>query len=186
MRSSAFVCLIRGINVGGRNVVPMAELRSVCTDLGWTGVQSYIQSGNLILYARAAPVTLEAELERGIERHFGLSVAVIVRRAEEWQTCIESNPFEESSRREPSLVMLALSKLPPEADAEGRLRERATSGERIVRVGDALWIHYPGGAGRSKLSPGLVDRLVGSPVTTRNWRTVLRIGELAQRALERE
>ena len=60
------------------------------------------------------------------------------------------------------------------------LREHALSGERIVQVGDGLWIHYAGGVGRSKLSPALLDRLVGSPVTARNWRTVLKLDELAR------
>ena len=82
-------------------------------------------------------------------------------------------------RREPNLVMLALSREPPDPSTVDRLRERATAGERIERVGDALWIHYAGGAGRSKLAPGGLDRVVGSPVTTRNWRTVLKLGELA-------
>lgn len=68
---------------------------------------------------------------------------------------------------------------PPRDDAVDGLRERAVNGERVRRVGDVLWIHYPGGAGRSKLSPGLLDRFVGSPVTTRNWRTVRKLAELA-------
>ena len=74
--------------------------------------------------------------------------------------------------------MLALAKAPPSSDAVQALQERAANGERVVRTGDALWIHYAGGAGRSKLSPALLDRLVGSPMTTRNWRTVLKVGEL--------
>jgi uncharacterized protein (DUF1697 family) len=75
--------------------------------------------------------------------------------------------------------MLALSKAPPKSEAVEGLRERAVGGERIVRVGDALWIHYGSGVAKSKLSPALFDRLVGSPVTARNWRTVLKLSELA-------
>ena len=60
------------------------------------------------------------------------------------------------------------------------LQAYAAGGERITQVGDALWIHYPNGSGRSKLSPALLDRLAGSPVTTRNWRTALKLHELAQ------
>ena len=176
---TGFLCLIRGINVGGHNRIPMAGLRTLCTDLGWTDVQTYIQSGNLFFRAGAAPAHLEAQLERGIERHFGVSAAVLVRSAAEWQAYLQANPFPESSRREPNLVMLALSREPPDPSTVDRLRERATAGERIERVGDALWIHYAGGAGRSKLAPGGLDRVVGSPVTTRNWRTVLKLGELA-------
>jgi uncharacterized protein (DUF1697 family) len=75
--------------------------------------------------------------------------------------------------------MLALSKLPPRPDAVPLLRERAVNGEHVAQVGEALWIHFSGGVARSKLSPALFDRLVGSPVTMRNWRTVLKLGEMA-------
>lgn len=78
--------------------------------------------------------------------------------------------------------MLGLSKAPPQPDAAARLQERATRGERVRLVGDALWIHFPGGVAESRLSPALLDRLAGSPVTTRNWRTVLKLHELARDA----
>jgi uncharacterized protein (DUF1697 family) len=79
--------------------------------------------------------------------------------------------------------MLALSKAAPHRDAVDGLHERAANGERITQVGDAIWIHYAGGVARSKLSPALLDRLVGSPVTGRNWRTVLKLDELTRRSM---
>jgi uncharacterized protein (DUF1697 family) len=75
--------------------------------------------------------------------------------------------------------MLALSKAPPNPGAVEGLRERAAGGECVAQAGDALWIHYGAGVAGSKLTPALLDRLVGSPVTTRNWRTVLKLGEMA-------
>lgn len=180
MKPAIFIALLRGINVGGRNSVPMAELRSLCEGLGWQDVQTYIQSGNLVFKAGAAPARLEADLERAIDRRFGVAAAVVVRAAADWPDIVAGNPFPEASRSEPGLVMLALSKAPPKPDAVERLSERAAAGERIARAGDAVWIHYAGGAGRSKISPGLLDRFVGSPVTTRNWRTVLELDELAR------
>ena len=176
---STFIALLRGINVGGHNKIPMPELRSACAELGWGDVQTYIQSGNLVFTAGAAPPALEAELERAIERRFGLSISVVVRAATDWPAYVKSNPFPDASEKEPNAVMLALSKSPPKADAEVRLQERAVLGERIVRVGDTLWIHFGDGMARTKLSPALLDRLAGSPVTMRNWRTVLKLGELA-------
>ena len=71
--------------------------------------------------------------------------------------------------------MLCLSKAAPNADALEGLRARAQDGERLEQVGEALWIHYPAGAGTTKLSPNLLNRLVGSPVTARNWRTVVKL-----------
>lgn len=172
------IALLRGINVSGRNKIPMAELRSLCGELGWAAVKSYIQSGNLVFRADDSSEALEATLEGAIERRFGLTIPVIVRPAAEWSAYLSANPFPEASQQEPNLVMLALSKASPRSDAAARLQERATGGERVVLVGDALWIHFADGAARSKLSPTLLDRLVGSPVTTRNWRTVVKLNEL--------
>lgn len=177
MRPRVFIGLIRGINVGGRNAVPMADLRAVCSDLGCKDVQTYVQSGNLIFRATDTPEHMEDQLEEAIDRRFGVSAAVLVRSAAEWQRYAEGNPFGEAANREPNLVMLALSKATPKPDAARALQERAAAGERVAQVGPVLWIHYPGGAGRSKLSAGSLDRFVGSPVTTRNWRTVLKLVE---------
>jgi len=182
MSRRTFIALLRGINVGGHNKVPMAELRALAEELGWAEVRSYVQSGNLVFEAEGEPASLEAELERAIERTFELSIAVIVRAAADWPAYVAGNPFPGASESAPNAVMLALSKAPPKSGAVEGLLERAAGGERVERVGDALWIHYAGGSGRSKLSPALLDRLVGSPVTTRNWRTVLKLDELARRS----
>lgn len=175
-----FIALLRGVNVGGRNKIPMQELRALCGSLGWTDVRTYIQSGNVIFRAGAVASALEDVLEHTIQRDLGLSIPVLVRAAADWPVYVRGNPFHDFSRTEPNRVMLALSKRPPRHTAVDELRERAEDGEQIARVGDALWFYYAGGAGKSKLSPTLVDRLVGSPVTARNWRTVLKLDELAR------
>jgi uncharacterized protein (DUF1697 family) len=179
-----FIALLRGINVGGHNKIPMPKLRSLCNHLGWDDVQSYIQSGNLVFYSASAAANLEAELENAIERRFDLAIPVIVRAAADWQDYIASNPFPDASQNEPNLVMLALSRHPPKHDAFFRLLERAGNGERIAQRGDAFWIHFTAGVAKSKLTPALLDRLVGSPVTMRNWRTVLKLNELAKDRLK--
>jgi uncharacterized protein (DUF1697 family) len=157
----------------------MSELRSLCTEIGWGDVQSYIQSGNVVFSAVATPAILESKLEAAIKRRFGLSIPIIIRSAANWSAYAKSNPFPTASKTEANLVMLALSKTKPNPGAVNELRQRAANGERIAQTGDALWIHFSSGVARSKLSPGLLDRLVGSPVTARNWRTVLKLDELA-------
>jgi uncharacterized protein (DUF1697 family) len=137
-------------------------------------------------HAGAPAASLEAELERGIERRFGLSIPIFVRAGADWPAYVKGNPYPEASQKEPNLVMLVLSKAPPNGDAVEGLREHALSGERIVQVGDGLWIHYASGVGRSKLSPALLDRLVGSPVTARNWRTVLKLDEMARHSMSKK
>jgi uncharacterized protein (DUF1697 family) len=179
MQAATFIALLRGINVSGRNKIPMLELRSLCGEIGWRDVQTYIQSGNLVFKASGPPARLEVELERALEGRFGLSIHTIVRAATDWPAYVKSNPYPGESKTEPNRVMLALSKIPPKQEAVEKLRERLAKGEHIVQVADALWLHYGGGVAKSKLSPALLDRLVGSPVTTRNWRTVLKLNELA-------
>jgi uncharacterized protein (DUF1697 family) len=183
-RSTTCIALLRGINVGGRHKIGMSDLRAVCTELGWLDVHSYIQSGNLIFRADSTAESLEHALERAIEQRFMLAIPVIVRTAADWAACVAGNPYREAAEREPTRVMLALSKVAPRHDAVSRLRERAVNGERVAAAGDALWIHFRDGVAASKLSPALLDRLVGSPVTMRNWRTVLTL-EALTRSTER-
>ena len=180
MHPNTFIALLRGINVSGRNKIPMSDLRPLCSELGWHDVQTYIQSGNIVFKAGAAPAKLEAQLEEAIEHQFGLSIAIIVRAATSWPGYVGGNPYPDVSEREPNRVMLGLSKAAPNQDAVEKLRQRAAPCERIVQVGDALWIHYGVGVAESKLSPAILDRLVGSPVTLRNWRTVVKLGEMAR------
>jgi uncharacterized protein (DUF1697 family) len=175
---SLFIALLRGINVGGHNKIPMTQLCSLCAGLGWSDVQSYIQSGNLVFKANDTPSTLEDELERAIERKFGLVISIIVRSAKDWPAYLKGNPFPEASQNEPNAVMMALSKAKPKSDAVAQLEERAVNGERIIRAGDALWLHFKNGMAKSKLTPALLDRLVGSPVTMRNWRTVVKLNQM--------
>lgn len=172
------VALLRGINVGGTRKLPMARLREICADLGWAEVATYIQSGNVIFAADGEAAALEQTLEEAIEAAFGFAVPVIVRSAAEWRTYPPGNPFPEAARDEPNRLMLHLSKRPPAADAEERIAARAAAGESVRRIGDALWIHYPAGAGTTKITPSLLDRAAGSPVTARNWRTVVTLQEM--------
>jgi uncharacterized protein (DUF1697 family) len=174
-----FIALLRGINVGGRARVPMAELRELVGELGWRKVETYIQSGNLVFEAAGKAAALEDALEGVLEKRFGFSPAVIVRPAAAWKAHADSNPFPEASAAEPNRVLLALAKTAPRPGAAREIQARAAAGERVEQAGDALWFHYPAGVGTSKLSPALIDRLAGSPVTARNWRTVQKLQEMA-------
>ncbi len=178
MAAQRYIALLRGINVGGHNKVPMAELRGVATELGWFDAQTYIQSGNLVFSAAGAAKSLEKKLEDAIQAHFDLVIPVLVRSRATWDRHAQGNPFPEASAIEPNKVVLGECKKVPRATAPDELGERAKNGERVALVGGALWLHFPSGIARTKLSPALLDRLVGSTVTMRNWRTVLKLGEM--------
>lgn len=173
------LALVRGINVGGR-VLPMAELRALCDGLGWQSVETYIQSGNILFESAAEPAALEAELEATIADRFGFRPPVMVRTPAQWAVYPAGNPFPEAARDAPNWLMLLVPKRPPAADAVERLWARATMGEQVGRAGDGLWIWFKDGVARSKLSPMLIDKLVESPATSRNHRTVMRLKEMLE------
>lgn len=174
-----WVALMRGINVGSTRKLPMVELRDLCGELGWAGAETYIQSGNLIVDAPGDAVSVRTMLEDAIAAHFGLKVDVIVRAAREWDGHVRANPFADDAAALPKLVHLCLSRDPLKDDAVAALRERANAGERIEAVNGALWIDFgDSGVARSKLTPGYIDKCAGSPVTARNWNSVLRIRDM--------
>jgi uncharacterized protein (DUF1697 family) len=172
------IALLRGINVGGARKILMSDLRGVCEGLGYLEITTYIQSGNVVLQTDDEAADVEAGLERAIAGRFGFAVAVVVRTAAQWSG-YQAQPFGALAETDPARVMLALAKATPAADAVTLLRARATADERVEAVGDAIWLYYANGTGRSKLSPGVIDRYIGSPATTRNWRTVEKLAALA-------
>ena len=173
------IALLRGINVGGRNKVPMAALRDLCAGLGWGAVETFIQSGNLVFDAPGAAAVLEAALEGALAKRFGFTPAVIVRTAPAWAAILAANPFPAESEAEPNRVLLGLAKHALAKDAAAAIEAKGAAGERVREAGGALWFHYPEGAGQSKITAASIDKAAGSPVTARNWRTALALRDMA-------
>ena len=174
-----FVALLRAVNVGGRKL-PMAELRGLCGDLGWDEVATYVQSGNVVFAASGSAAELETALEKAVEDRFGFHSEAMVRTAAQWRALIGANPFADDAKRAPGRVLLGVPKRPLAKAAAAGIAARAAAGERVEVAGGALWFHYPQGVGRSKLTPSLIDRFAGSPVTARNWGTVTALGEMLE------
>jgi uncharacterized protein (DUF1697 family) len=164
------VALLRGINVGGGRKVPMAELRAVAEGLGLTKVRTLIASGNLIFEGDIS----EPEVEAAVERHFGFPVDIMVRTAAEWSAIVAANPFPHEAEAAPKFLLLYLGKQPTAEEAVAYLTARAAPEEKVAGHGDALWIYFAAGGGRSKLASGPKPGLW----TGRNWRTVLAIEEM--------
>ena len=172
------IALLRAVNVGGRKL-PMTDLRALCGELGWEEVETYIQSGNVVFTAAGKAETLEARLEKAIAVRFGFHSDVIVRSAAEWAKLRTSNPFLRECDTEPNRVLVGVAKSRLKPGAADAIAAKAAAGERVEEAGGALWFHYPAGVGTSKITPSLIDRAAGSPVTARNWRTVLKLQEMA-------
>lgn len=178
MAAAKLVALLRGVNVSGRHKVPMTELRALAEGLGWRDVETYIQSGNVVFRAAGKPCDLQRRLHDAIAGHFGFAVPVIVRTGAAFGGYLDDCPFAEAAAAEPNRVLLGLSVDKPRSNVAAELQDRARHGESVALAGDALWIHYAGGVGRSKLTPAVLDRAAGSPVTARNYRTACALRDM--------
>ncbi len=171
---TTYIALLRGINVGGKHKMAMADLRALFAEAGGENVTTYIQSGNVVFtHPGRASAKLGAELEQRIEALTGFGVAVVLRTARQWAAVVNDNPF---PGKETHLHVTFLSSDPP-AGALDSVDAAAFAPEEFALVGRQLYLHLPNGMARTKL-PKALD-VFPSPVTTRNWRTVLKLAELA-------
>ena len=178
---SAFVALLRGVNVGGNRKVAMADLRELAASLGLTDPQTLLQSGNLVFRssARSAP-QLEALLEKGAAGRLGIETDFIVRSAAELASIVERNPFPKEAASDPARLAVVFLKAPAGASASKSL-QAAIKGREVARVdGRQVYIVYPDGMGASKLTLPVIDRALGTRGTARNWNTVLKLGALTR------
>ena len=157
----------------------MKDLKALAEGLGFGDVRTYVASGNLIFSGKGAAGAVQKTLEKAIADRFGFPVEVVVRTAKEWPALMAANPFPAESETEANRVLLLLSKSPPPTDAAVRLMERAEAGEKAKASGGALWLHFPAGVGTSKLTPSFIDKVCGSPTTSRNVRTAAKLAEMA-------
>lgn len=173
---TTFIVLLRGVNVGGHNRVPMAELRDACADAGFGDVRTYINSGNVVFQGPGTATQAARKVETLLAKSFQVEVPVIVRTAADWARYVAGPAFPDAA---PKALHLGFAGRKPQAGCVQALQERATAGERVQVVGDALWIDFKLGVGRSKLTPAAIDKAVGAPTTLRNWTTIQALHELA-------
>jgi uncharacterized protein (DUF1697 family) len=187
------LALLRGINVGGRNKVPMAELREVVTGLGHTGVSTYIQTGNVLFDASGAGTAkLAAELEAAIEDRFGIWASVVVLTKQELAGVLAANPF--PGEPNPKLVHVVFMNTEPPNDLLERIAAAesaaAAKGSRDTAraEGHALFLHTPDGYGKSDLAQS-VFKIIATPArnkkhglaaTARNWATATKLLSLCE------
>jgi uncharacterized protein (DUF1697 family) len=177
--SRTLIALLRGVNVGGRNSVPMADLRSVLETTGLEDVRTYIQSGNVVFRSRVPGKTLAAQMEDAIADAFGVRPAVLLRTPVQLDAVVDSNPFLAAGADTTKLHVVFLERRPAAKDA-GRLDPDRSPPDAFALVGLELYLHLPNGAGRSRLGIDYVERTLGVRATQRNWNTVLRLLALAR------
>ena len=178
--AATHIALLRAINVGGTKKIAMAELRDFMAALGFQDVRSLLQTGNLVFRSEARTnADLERVLETEAKKRLDLDTDFFVRDRKEWDAVIARNPFPDEAESDPSHLVVMLLKGAPAAAAVKAL-QAAIQGPELVRAdGKRLYVVYPAGIGRSRLTNKLIEDKLGTRATGRNWNTVLKIAALA-------
>ena len=177
---TTYLALLRGINVSGKNPVPMAKLKDTFAGLGFAEVKSYLQSGNVVFQTKkkTSPAKLAGEIESAISRDFGHEVSVLVLTADQLDAIASHNPLWPKSGGEETHFHATFLFGPVSKATFDSLKLPAAEGERAVLAKDAILLHCPHGYGRTKLNNAWFERALKVRATTRNWRTVLALRDL--------
>lgn len=172
-----WIALLRGINVGGKTMLSMAQLRALIEELGYCDVETYIQSGNVIFRAegRANESAIARNIRAAVERQFDRPIGVVVRRQSDLAAALKANPF---PKGDPSRVVIAFC----DARPTGRIDPERSPGDEATVRGREVYVNCPNGVARSKFTLDYLERVLGVVATARNVRTV---ATLAAWGLER-
>src|SRR2546421_5176476 len=175
---ATYVVLLRGINLGGRNRIGMAALRELLSSSGYADVQTYVQSGNVILRSRSGEKALAAAVRQGVSEAFGLDIGIFVRTAAQLADVAANNPFIGPGVDPGRQLHVAFLEAVPAPRAVAALDPHRTPPDELRPRGRAVYIWAPNGIGPSKVLHGL-DRILETSMTVRNWRTVTALLDMA-------
>jgi uncharacterized protein (DUF1697 family) len=174
-----YVSMLRGVNVGGHNKILMAELRDLYSALKFEDPRTYVQSGNVIFRTKEADeATLANKIQSAIGKKFGFRPEVMLRSTSEIRKVIAANPFAKRANLEPSKLHVNFLHAKPSAEVSEKIAAIKASPEELHLLGRELYIYFPDGAGRSKLIP-VLDRVLKTSATGRNWNSVTKTLEIA-------
>ena len=173
------VALLRGIHVGGKNILPMKELAKMFADAGCTDVRTFIQSGNVIFKAPAGAPGISDGITSKIEKRFGFRIPVILRTSKQLLQIISDNPFLAAGTDEKALHVYFLANSANARAIAGLDPARSAPDAFHVR-GQEIYLHLPNGMGRTKLTNAYFDSKLSTTCTARNWATVLKLSEMME------
>jgi uncharacterized protein (DUF1697 family) len=176
------IALLRAVNLGSFQKIKMDQLRAVCESLELRDAQTYLQSGNVVFKTRERNLPkLARAIEDEIERRLGFRPDVILRTSSELRDVVTRNPFADRSGIEFGKFVVTFLAAEPAHEAQERIRNVKVDAEELYLDGRELYIYFPNGIGRSRVSPAALDRALRTPVTGRNWNTVLNLLEMADK-----
>jgi len=173
-----WISLLRGINVGGKNVLPMKELRNLLEKLGYENVRTYIQSGNCVFDAKESNASaISNEIAYAISKKFKIKPSVVTISLAQLNAAIKNNPYDSKKNEPKTIHFFFLSETPKEVD-KARLQSLKNESEEFLLKKNIFYLFAPEGIARSKLAAG-AEKALGVPTTARNYRTVIKLAELA-------
>jgi uncharacterized protein (DUF1697 family) len=170
------VSLLRGINVGGHNLISMARLRALYAALGCEDVEAYLQSGNVVFRRDRDPEGVARSVERAIKRELGLDVRVLTRTHADLAAIVAADPFPDA---DPSRRIVMFLAGPPGREIAKELGHVTLGSDEAILIGEELHLHCPDGIGNSRLPGLLSEKRLGVAATARNWRTTTRLLEMS-------
>ena len=175
------IAILRGINVGGKRKILMADLRGLFEKMKFSNISTYIQSGNVFFNVKSEPNNLELsqKIEEAIKKEFGLEVPVIVRTPKEIEVAINQNPFYQSNSDITSLHLTFLQEKPTEENRQTTAAYNYEPDQFLIE-GKEVFIYCAGKYHRSKLTNNFFEKKLKVRATTRNWKTVLKLLELGK------
>jgi uncharacterized protein (DUF1697 family) len=178
----AYIAMLRGINVSGQKIVRMEHLRESCKRLGFQNVETYVQSGNIVLLAtETSPSALSMRIGEGIFRDFGFSVPVFIRTSKEMGDVIKVNPFLKEKGIDLSKLHVTFLSEAASTNALKNLRQLPTQSDRFHVVHREIYLYCPGGYGNTRLSNTALEKALSVGATTRNWKTVNTLFEMVSK-----
>jgi uncharacterized protein (DUF1697 family) len=172
-----YALLLRGVNVGSKNSLPMAELRTMLTKLGCTDVETYVQSGNAVFGTKLGAAALTKAIEEALEAYMRRPIATTLRTLRQMRAIVDANPFAKVATNPAYLCVTFLSNAPTNAEV-APLHAQEWKPELFEVVGKEIYTWHPNGQGRSPLAAALGKLPLHGAVTTRNWNTVLKVLEM--------
>jgi uncharacterized protein (DUF1697 family) len=171
-----YISLLRGINVSGQKKILMADLKSLYEELGFTNVQTYIQSGNVVFeYKETTPAQLQEMIFEKIQIHYGFEVPNLILTSNEIEKALNNNPYKDIEK--PYFTFLSEN---PEQENIDAFNSISFDNEIFELKGKVLYAHYPNGAGRAKMTNNLIERKLKVRATTRNLNTTKKLLEMAK------
>ncbi len=177
-----YIAILRGINVSGHKIIKMAELREHLVSLGFSNLATYIQSGNIVFQSYAKEnAELEELIHQNIKINYGFDVPVIVRTKTEWQSVVDKFPFNTTDYDIKRIGVVYLKEKSASIPID-EINKFKTDNDELVYEDKEIYLYMPDGFGVSKLTNNVFERKLKVSTTTRNWRTTLKLLEIAKEA----